>query len=38
MKGYGVSDTLGSQPVTEHTLFFGGSTIKAFTSAAVDPY
>ncbi|KAJ5752867.1 Beta-lactamase-like protein [Penicillium odoratum] len=35
-KGYGISDSLSSQPVTEHTLFFGGSTTKAFTSAAIS--
>lgn len=36
MKGYGVSDINTSQPVTEHTLFFTGSTTKAFTSAAIS--
>lgn len=36
MKGYGVSDILSSQPVTEHTLFFTASTTKAFTSAAIS--
>jgi CubicO group peptidase (beta-lactamase class C family) len=36
MKGYGVSDILTSQPVTEHTIFFTGSTSKAFTSAAIS--
>ncbi|KGO45795.1 Beta-lactamase-like protein [Penicillium expansum] len=36
MKTYGVSDTIISQPVTEHTLFFAGSTTKAFTSAAIS--
>ncbi|KAL3417428.1 penicillin-binding protein [Phlyctema vagabunda] len=35
-KGYGVSDILTSQPVTEHTLFFTGSTTKAFTAAAIS--
>lgn len=36
MKGYGISNTLSSHPVTEHTLFFGASTTKAFTSAAIS--
>lgn len=36
MKSYGVSNTISSQPVTEHTLFFTGSTTKAFTSAAIS--
>ena len=36
MKGYGTSDTLNYQPVTEHTLFFTGSTTKAFTAAAIS--
>lgn len=31
-----MSDTLTSQPVTEHTLFFTGSTTKAFVSAAIS--
>ncbi|CEJ60832.1 hypothetical protein PMG11_09389 [Penicillium brasilianum] len=35
-KGYGVSDILTSRPVTEHTLFFTGSTTKAFVSAAIS--
>ncbi|KAJ5245744.1 beta-lactamase/transpeptidase-like protein [Penicillium chrysogenum] len=35
-KGYGVSDMHMSKPVTEHTLFFTGSTTKAFTSAAIS--
>lgn len=36
MEGYGVSNTLTSRPVTEHTLFFTGSTTKAFVSAAIS--
>ncbi|KAJ5834571.1 Beta-lactamase-like protein [Penicillium robsamsonii] len=36
VKGYGVSNTISSEPVTEHTLFFTGSTTKAFTSAAIS--
>ncbi|EAS36506.3 uncharacterized protein CIMG_01860 [Coccidioides immitis RS] len=32
-KGYGVSDLSTSRAVSEHTLFFGGSTTKAFTAA-----
>ncbi|RAH86209.1 beta-lactamase/transpeptidase-like protein, partial [Aspergillus japonicus CBS 114.51] len=35
-RGYGVSDIETSQAVTEHTLFFGGSTTKAFTAAAAS--
>ncbi|KAE9363902.1 putative penicillin-binding protein [Stipitochalara longipes BDJ] len=35
-KGYGVSDILTSQLMTEHTLFFTGSTTKAFTAAAIS--
>ncbi|KAK2861309.1 hypothetical protein FQN49_004336 [Arthroderma sp. PD_2] len=35
-KGYGVSDLSTSRPVSEHTLFFGGSTTKAFTAALIS--
>ncbi|RAH69999.1 putative penicillin-binding protein [Aspergillus aculeatinus CBS 121060] len=35
-RGYGVSDIETSQAVSEHTLFFAGSTTKAFTAAAVS--
>ncbi|KAF3899230.1 Beta-lactamase class C family protein [Trichophyton interdigitale] len=35
-KGYGVADLTTSQPVSEHTLFFGGSTTKAFTAALIS--
>ncbi|EEQ31731.1 conserved hypothetical protein [Microsporum canis CBS 113480] len=35
-KGYGVADLATSQPVSEHTLFFGGSTTKAFTAALIS--
>ncbi|KAF7585180.1 hypothetical protein BBP40_011893, partial [Aspergillus hancockii] len=34
-KGYGISNVETAQPVTEHTLFEGASTTKAFTAAAV---
>lgn len=36
MEGYGVSDILISRPVTKNTLFFAGSTTKAFISAAIS--
>ncbi|GAD98348.1 protein flp, putative [Paecilomyces variotii No. 5] len=35
-KGYGLSDIEASQPVTEHTHFFAGSTSKAHTAAAMS--
>ncbi|OGM45007.1 penicillin-binding protein [Aspergillus bombycis] len=35
-KGYGISNTETSKPVTEHTLFEGASTTKAFTAAAIS--
>ncbi|KAJ9409627.1 hypothetical protein DTO045G8_2553 [Paecilomyces variotii] len=35
-KGYGLSDIETSQRVTEHTLFFAGSTSKAHTAAAIS--
>ncbi|KNG89873.1 putative penicillin-binding protein [Aspergillus nomiae NRRL 13137] len=35
-KGYGISNTETSKPVTEHTLFEGASTTKAFTAAAMS--
>lgn len=35
MKGYGVTEKGGSQPVNEHTLFLIGSNTKAFTATAM---
>ncbi|KAI1972888.1 hypothetical protein LOZ53_001971 [Ophidiomyces ophidiicola] len=35
-KGYGVSDLSTSRVVSDHTLFFGGSTTKAFTAALLS--
>ncbi|KOC14079.1 penicillin-binding protein [Aspergillus flavus AF70] len=35
-KGYGISNTETTKPVTEHTLFEGASTTKAFTAAAIS--
>ncbi|KAJ9300888.1 hypothetical protein DTO271G3_2052 [Paecilomyces variotii] len=35
-KGYGLSDIGASKRVTEHTLFFAGSTSKAHTAAAIS--
>ncbi|MBL7728423.1 MAG: serine hydrolase, partial [Dinghuibacter sp.] len=35
MKGYGVTEKGGTQPVDEHTLFLIGSNTKAFTATAI---